>query len=223
MTEPRIIPLFPLGVTLLPKMRLPLHIFEERYKQMVAHCLRTQMPFGIVLFDGRAIRSVGCMATIRKVIERYDDGRMDILTQGGERFVVQRLIEEKLFLQAEVSFFDDQPEVPADDLQAVTIKAWELLREVADADLGIEAQELEKSIPPSQLSFAIASLEGFSPAERQGFLEMTSPSERLRKSVQALASMVTRNRLTAEIQRVIGGNGQPPQRILDGLQESPPK
>jgi Lon protease-like protein len=223
MTESRIIPLFPLGVALLPKMKLPLHIFEARYKQMISHCLRTQSPFGIVLFDGRAIRQVGCMATISEVVERYDDGRIDILTRGGERFVVQRLIEEKSYLEAQVSFFDDNPEVPADDLEAVTTKAWELIREMADADLGIDTQELLHSIPSHQLSFAIASLEGFSPAERQGFLEMTSPSERLRKSVQALTTIVTRNRLTAEIQKVIGGNGHPPRRILDALHESTPK
>jgi Lon protease-like protein len=58
------IPLFPLGLVLLPGMVLPLHIFEERYKQMISECLATNRSFGIVWFDGQAIRTMGCTARI---------------------------------------------------------------------------------------------------------------------------------------------------------------
>ena len=218
MTEFRKIPLFPLGVTLLPRMRLPLHIFEERYKQMIGDCLREDMPFGIVLFDGRAIRSVGCMASIMEVTQRYEDGRMDILTKGGERFVVHQLVEEKAYLKAQVTFFDDQPEVPTDDVQPLMDEAWELLMEMADTDQKIDP-DLKDAIDYRQISFAIASLDGFAPFERQVFLEMTSPLERLRKSVLALTTIVTRNRLTRELARMIGGNGHPPKQIRDALQD----
>ena len=204
-------------------MRLPLHIFEERYKQMIADCIREEMPFGIVLFGGSAIRSVGCMASITNVVKRYDDGRMDILTKGGERFVVQDFIDEKPYLEAQVSFFDDSPEIPTDDVQPLIAEAWNLLYEMADNDLGIDLKNIKDSIPPHQLSFAIASLEGFSPAERQVFLEMTSPLERLRKSVQALNKIVARNRLTRDIQKIIGGNGHPSKRILNTLRNKPLK
>ena len=74
------IPLFPLGLVLLPKMNLPLHIFEERYKLMISECLADSRPFGILYFDGDSIHSSGCTARITEVVERYDDGRMDILT-----------------------------------------------------------------------------------------------------------------------------------------------
>jgi Lon protease-like protein len=199
-------------------MRLPLHIFEERYKQMIGECLREDMPFGIVLFDGQAIRSVGCMASITKVIKRYDDGRMDIETKGGERFVVHQIVEEKAYLEAQVTFFDDQPEVPTDDVQHLMDEAWELLKEMADPDQEFDP-DLRDAIGSRQLSFAIASLDGFSPAERQVFLEITSPVERLRKSVLALTTIVNRNRLTRELKRMIGGNGHPPQHILDALKD----
>ena len=222
MTESHRIPLFPLGVVILPGMLLPLHIFEERYKQMIADCLAAEAPFGIVLFDGRAIRSVGCMAQVTKVLKRYGDGRLDILTRGGMRFVVQGLMEEKPYLEADVFFFDDAPETPPDDLPSVTARAGELLGEMADADLGIDRADPGAALPPERLSFAIAALEGFSPVERQGFLEMTSPSERLKKCVQALGSIVARNRLTREIQDMIGGNGHPPKRILDQLETKGP-
>jgi Lon protease-like protein len=215
--ELRKIPLFPLGVVILPEMLLPLHIFEERYKEMMADCLAAERPFGIVFFDGQAIRSVGCLAHLTKVLKRYEDGRMDILTRGGERFVVQQVIEEKAYLEAQVFLFDDAPEAAPQNLSTDLDKARELLREIADTELGVEAADLVETLPPSRLSFVIAAMEGFTPAERQGFLEMTSPYERLQKSVQALAAIVTRNRLTREIQQVIGGNGHPPKRILDAL------
>ena len=107
MTERVTIPLFPLGLVLLPDMRLPLHIFEERYKRMISECLAEDRPFGIVLFDGPSIRSVGCMARITEVMKRYDDGRMDIMTRGGERFVIQELIEDQDYMEARVFVFDD--------------------------------------------------------------------------------------------------------------------
>jgi Lon protease-like protein len=113
------IPLFPLGLVLLPDMMLPLHIFEERYKEMVSACLANDRPFGIVLFDGGAIRSVGCMARITEVLKRYDDGRMDIMTRGGERFVIRELIEEQAYMEARVFFFDDGEDPPGDDLADV--------------------------------------------------------------------------------------------------------
>jgi Lon protease-like protein len=76
------IPLFPLGLVLLPGMALPLHIFEERYKQMISECLAARTSFGIIWFDGQSIHSVGCTARVIKVLHRYEDGRMDILTKG---------------------------------------------------------------------------------------------------------------------------------------------
>jgi Lon protease-like protein len=215
MTKVYKIPLFPIGVVMLPDMLLPLHIFEERYKQMITECMQADKPFGIVLFDGQSMHAVGCMARITRVIKRYDDGRMDILTRGERRFVVQQWIEEQAYMEGQVLFFDDEQEkAPADKLSGRIASALKLLEEV----LGEEARELfpddSGSIDPKQLAFAIAALEGFTPAERQGVLQMTSLSERLDKCVQALSRILTRNRLTSEILKVIGGNGSPPKSIL---------
>jgi len=218
-TEIRKIPLFPLGVVLLPDMLLPLHIFEERYKQMVTECLAEDKPFGIVLFDGASIHPVGCMARIKEVLKQYDDGRMDIMTRGGERFVIRELTEDRTYMEARVFFFDDTAEALDDDLAAVVDTARELLIEGADLDTGVDPSLFEDHIPPQRLAYAIAAMDGFTPAERQGFLEMTSVSERLKTSVQALSQIVTRNRLTREIQQLIGGNGHPTQSILQELKD----
>lgn len=221
MSETIRIPLFPLGLVLLPGMTLPLHIFEERYKQMIGECLAEGTPFGIVLFDGGAIRRVGCLARVIEVLERYDDGRLDILTRGGERFVIRELLEEKAYMEARVVLFDDEAEAAeaAGRLPDLMAAAWEQLKELVDLDLGFDPRDPGDAAQARQLAFSVGALEGFAPAERQTLLEMTSASERLGKCLQALSAIAARHRLTREIKRVIGGNGHPPKTILQALAE----
>jgi len=220
MTELVKIPLFPLGVVLLPDMHMPLHIFEERYKQMISECLAQDRPFGLVLFDGGAVRSVGCMAQITRVLKRYDDGRMDIMTRGGKRFVIRELLQQRAYMEARVFFFDDALEdVPDRDLEQVVDAALKLVESSPDLDIGGLSSAAGETVDAKSLAFAIAGLEGFTPAERQGILEMTSPVERLEKCVQALSRIATRNRLTREIRQLISGNGHPTKSILRELEE----
>ena len=214
MEQTKRIPLFPLGVVLLPEMLLPLHIFEERYKLMISECIEEDKSFGIVLFDGESIHSVGCMARITDVTHRYDDGRMDIVTEGRERYVIREIIEEKAYMEARVAFFDDEDEITEDDLQSHLGTARQLLKEVVGPDFNPDDPIFFSDKRPENIAFAIAALEGFTPAERQHFLEMTSGTERLKKSVQALSSLVQRTRLTNKILRIISGNGHPPEGLI---------
>lgn len=87
MTEERIIPLFPLGIVALPGAPIPLHIFEERYKEMISRCIEQGRVFGIVLFSGERMADAGCTVRVLEVLKRYDDGRMDILTREIERII----------------------------------------------------------------------------------------------------------------------------------------
>lgn len=104
------IPLFPLGTVLFPGAALPLHIFEERYREMVGECLGTEKEFGVVRAEREQMALVGCTAKIVRVVERYTDGRMDILCAGQSRFEIEALDDSRNFLQAEVSFFEDEGE-----------------------------------------------------------------------------------------------------------------
>ena len=101
------IPLFPLNMVLFPGAALPLHIFEERYREMVGECLSEKKAFGVVRADGEQMSIVGCTAQIIRVMERYDDGRMDILCEGVRRFEIEALDESRRYLQADVEFFED--------------------------------------------------------------------------------------------------------------------
>jgi Lon protease-like protein len=208
------IPLFPLGLVLLPEMPLQLHIFEERYKLMIAECLSGDKPFGIVQFDGKEIHSVGCMARITEVLHRYEDGRMDIMARGGQRFFIKELIEEKPYTEARVVFFDDEDAVAAADAADAMDAVRAMLKELEASGFLPDPIGAAALSDPKAVSFAIAALEGFTHEERQRFVEMTSTMERLRKSVEALARIVERIQLTQKIEKIIGGNGHPPRSIL---------
>ena len=102
-----LLPLFPLDVVLLPRMVLPLHIFEERYKLMVGEAIKNETEFGIVRSRENSVFNVGCTAVVEKVVQRHPDGRFDIIAVGQRRFEVLLLDEQKPYLQAGVHFFDD--------------------------------------------------------------------------------------------------------------------
>src|SRR5271154_1661308 len=101
------IPLFPLDVVLFPGAALPLHIFEGRYKEMVSCCMERKEPFGVVRAKSEGLAVIGCTAVIVTVLERYTDGRLDILCEGGERFEIEVLDNSRAYLQAEIDTFQD--------------------------------------------------------------------------------------------------------------------
>ena len=104
------LPLFPLDVVLFPGVLLPLHIFEDRYKEMIGECEVGSAPFGVVRAQREGLSVVGCTAIIVRTLERYSDGRLDILCEGGERFEIETLDNSRSFLQAEVDLLPDFPD-----------------------------------------------------------------------------------------------------------------
>src|ERR1700722_1770912 len=112
MEKPRLIPLFPLDVVLLPSMPLPLHIFEPRYKEMIAHCLEGGLEFGMVLAANNSVTPVGCTAKILRKIREYPDGRLDILTEGRSPFQLVETLSEKAYYQGVVEYLTDIPSEP---------------------------------------------------------------------------------------------------------------
>ena len=202
-----LIPLFPLGLVLLPHMELPLHIFEERYKTMINMCMQDGQTFGIVFFDGEVIQKIGCTAEIQSIIKRYDDGRMDILTRGDRRFVIKDTDESRPFIQARVLFFEDEAEATTAEDDGLKVDMLRLLKDYDRLSKTDRNYDALANMDTAMLSFIIPGLEGFTPQERQPFLETTSPHRRLKKCRAALESVIKRMQLNAEIQKAIGGNG----------------
>jgi Lon protease-like protein len=188
-------------------MPLPLHIFEERYKLMIAECIERQAAFGIVFFNGSDIQTTGCTASILKVLKRYRDGRLDILTHGEERFVIKDMYDHKPYLEGRVTFFEDEPDENVDACQQLARSGMELLKQFATIAEIKDGYGFSETLDSESISFVIAGCEGFSKEEKQQFLEMTSTYKRLRKSVAALEKIIERTKITSEIRKIIGGNG----------------
>ena len=201
------IPLFPLGVVLLPEVLLPLHIFEERYKTMIGECLDQDSEFGVIYHNGVEMESKGCTARIVRVIKQYPDGRMDILTRGERRFTIEDLHEEKPYLEGSVRFFDDVEEPPTQNAEALATEGFDLVLQIEGLEGKQFAVEHRDALSLKEASYLIASSEGFTPEERQEFLEMTSTHDRLDKGVRSLRRILERSRLTGQIKKIVGGNG----------------
>ena len=212
-----LVPIFPLGIVMLPEQLIPLHIFEERYKLMIGECLSDDKMFGIVYFDGQKMCSAGCSARVDKVLKEYPNGRLDIFTRGDRRFVVGQLDESKSYLQATVDYFDDDPEEPDAGMQRDARRGIMLLDQVAGLEPHKKSLDWTDGADFKSISFLVAGSAGFNAPEKQKFLEMTSTRKRLQKSVAALSRIIDRSRLTEEIQSLIGGNGSLPESLKQRL------
>ena len=202
-----VIPLFPLGVVLLPQMTLPLHIFEERYKTMVNECLAQDRHFGIVYYDGKEIREAGCTAKILDVLKRYPDGRMDIVTEGEQRFFINEIDESRIYLRAGVYYFDDTYEKRQSDDEDSVREALDLLKGLDRVFGTIRDYDALSHLDHKRLSFLIPGSEGFTPEERQQLLEMTSTRRRLLKCKEATQKIIERMKISHEVLQIISGNG----------------
>ena len=140
-----LLPLFPLPLVLLPQNPLPLHIFEERYREMIGEAIADDSEFGIVMAAEGGIVNVGCTATIERVVERFGDGRLNIATLGRRRFEVLSINEDRAFLRGEVNFFDDVDDTALPDLAQLAIAAapnQEGIGPLLSFDLGREVRDL---------------------------------------------------------------------------------
>ena len=99
--------LFPINISILPDELVPLHIFEDRYKKMVSNCLENNQEFGIIYKENNEIKNIGCSVSIKKVYQKYDDGKYDILVQGTKRFQIKSLSKKDDILIGEIKFFNE--------------------------------------------------------------------------------------------------------------------
>ena len=201
----QLVPLFPLPLVLLPAMPLPLHIFEDRYKEMMGEIIasseagHSESEFGVVLAKNEGIINIGCTASVQKVMRRYEDGRLDLLAMGRRRFRIAGINEDRSYLRAEVEFFEDVDltEVPA-DLKARAGFAHQKL-------LALEGRESDGA-SSTRLSFQIARLLD-DVEKRQTVLALRSEVERLEFLVRAVPEYVVQQERITLAKRVAPLNG----------------
>jgi Lon protease-like protein len=187
----------------MPGAPLPLHIFEERYKQMVDECLEAGAEFGMILADESGTRQVGCTAKIVELVQRYDDGRMVILVQGARRFKLNNVMTGKPYYVGDIEYLEDEP---VEDVSALAEECIALLERVIEAategSVGIEIEP-----PYRNLSFAIAGRIEFDLETRQEILELPTEKERLGKVKELLTEAVERLERDKAVREIAETNG----------------
>jgi Lon protease-like protein len=199
------LPIFELPMVILPGELLPLHIFEDRYQRMIGHCLETAEPFGIVFRDeeGTAHR-IGCTARVTEVLERFDDGRMNIVVTGEQPFRVLERFEEPDFPAGEVEPIDRTDEPGDVDPEAADMarRAFtDLVKRVAGEqpdDLDIDAED----------AYGIAARVELPVETKQALLEQRSEPVRMRMLGNALRALVEAVARSGEIAERAKMNGK---------------
>jgi len=208
--QPELLPLFPLSVVLFPRTQLPLHIFEDRYKEMIGEAIQKKSEFGVVLSSTDGVASIGCTAIVDEVSQRYPDGRLDIVTVGLRRFEILDLNDEKAFLRGTVEYFNDDETEAAE--AAVTTRALDGYKKFHGFLRPEDSAEPEWQDP--QLSFQLAQAipdVGF----RQQLLTSRSESERIRLLADFFPLHIAQQRHIEHIKTVAPTNGHGPQSVVD--------
>jgi Lon protease-like protein len=194
--------LFPLPIVLLPTERIPLHIFEERYKELIAECLATPRDFGLVhATEEGGLSSVGTRASVVELLERFDDGRMNVVVHGRERFRVVELTSGRSFQTAQVEPFEDDGAAGSDETRDRALELFGQLSGLAGMDAELDEDE-------EPLSFAIAGRVDFPPAAKQLLLELRTEAERLEELSELLERAVVTINHEREAHERASGNGR---------------
>jgi Lon protease-like protein len=200
-------PLFPLGIVALPGEKVPLHIFEDRYKRMIEHCLEgergsLERAFGIVWLSEAELKPIGCACEVDEVLERLDDGRLNILVHGIQPF---RLLERQEDLPYPAGLVELLGELDEDaDAEAARIARelyGELVQQATDREL--TAEELEQLD-----SYGMAATVEFGVEAKQQLLELRSENERLRLLAPLLKKALERLALVERAQARAMSNGK---------------
>ena len=207
------LPLFPLNVVLFPGTALPLHIFEPRYRTMLADCLNGSKRFGIIpagpASELPAPGAAGCIAEV-KANEMLPDGRSNILVMGGQRFVVQDVYAapEPYYVGLVDEFDDEAGTLPAGDavreLRERFLEYMRVLRLLNDT----EPEDPTLPVPPLALSFAVAAAVECDPATKQALLVTRSTRERVTLLLRMLPGLTAHLESALHVHRRAHGNGK---------------
>jgi Lon protease-like protein len=193
-------PLFPLGLVLLPGEAMPLHIFEERYKLMIGECLDQEREFGIIWLADDALKEVGCRARIARVLERFEDGRLNILVEGTTPFRLERRIGDLAYPAGDVELLEDDPDTDEEALERTRSAYADLVEQVTD-----ERPDPETLARLGAYGMA-ATLDIALPA-KQTLLELRSEPARLEQLEALFAEAVKRIKTATRVAEQASGNG----------------
>jgi Lon protease-like protein len=203
---PEYLPLFPLDVVLFPEMVLPLHIFEERYKEMIAECLQDNSPFGVLYAHDDRVATIGCTAQVSQVIKQYPDGRLDLIAVGWKRFQVSFFDSEKAYLRASIELLLDSVDAqgPSENLVRQALDLYAQACKLIGED---DPEEFSPESSLQGLAFKLASSLHIQNEVRQRLLEARSEGQRLQELAEHLSAMIPQLTERQESVKRAGSNG----------------
>jgi Lon protease-like protein len=179
-------PLFPLGLVALPFEFVPLHVFEERYKTMIGECLEQGTEFGIVWLADDGLRTTGCACEVSRVLERFDDGRLNIVARGTRPFRLVERVEHLAYPAGVVEWLEDKPEEPDEAVAEQARRAYaELVEQATDEEP--EPDELARLD-----AYGMAATVDFGLDAKQGLLDLRSENARLRLVARLFRAAIKR-------------------------------
>jgi Lon protease-like protein len=196
--------LFPLPIVLVPTERIPLHIFEPRYRELVDECIELGEEFGFVLTTGDgAVHEIGTRARVAQVLDVLDDGSMNIIVEGGDRFRLLELTSGRAFTTGVVEPVEDDDDDPPSSADAE--RALEIFRELAE----VSDSEVDVPGPYSPLlDFELAARVDFAVEAKQELLSMVSPRARMTALVGLLEMALEAIRLELTLRERASRNGK---------------
>ena len=194
-------PIFPLPLVLLPTELAPLHIFEERYKRMINLCIEEATEFGIVWLGDSGLAEVGCTARITELIDRMEDGRMNIVVRGGRPFRLLRRIDELPYPAGEIELLDDDEDASASHAEAVRSSYAEVVEKATD--------ERPKDEDLAEMdAYRMAATIELEPALKQKLLDSRSEDERLDIVEDLFTKAVERLERAEHVSEIARSNGK---------------
>ena len=195
-------PLFPLGIVALPGEVVPLHVFEERFKAMMARCLEEPSEFGIVWMSDDGLREIGCACEITEVVDREEDGGLNILTRGTRPFQILEREERLAYPAGTVEFLSDRTEAPDDAIAALAHQTYADLVERATDNRPDLVQLAEMT------AYDMAATVDFGLDAKQGLLDMRSENARLRLVTRLFRAAMKRLEFVSHAQARARSNGK---------------
>ena len=195
-------PLFPLAIVALPSEAVPLHIFEPRYRTMIAECLDNGSEFGIVWASEDGLRQVGCACEIAEVLERHEDGRMDILTRGTRPFRLVEAHDDLPYPAGTIEWLDDKSEPLDEETVTAAHEAYAtLVQQATDS-------EPERDRLDAMSAYDMAATVDFGLEAKQGLLSLRSENARLRLVTRLLRAALKRLDFIERAQARARSNGK---------------
>ena len=194
-------PIFPLPLVLLPTELAPLHIFEERYKLMINLCLEESTEFGIVWLGDDGLAEIGCTARITELIDRMDDGRMNILVRGEHPFRLIRRVDELAYPAGDIELLEDDDDAADSHAQAARSIYAEVVEKATD-------QRPEAADLADMDAYGMAATIELEPALKQRLLDSRSENERLDIVEDLFEKAVERLERAEHVSEVARSNGK---------------